>query len=312
MDPNINEQLSAAAKRFRIVLLPVVAAALIAVAVMASMFTVDEGERAVVLTFGEISRVCDPGLHFRMPFIQDVRYFSVRVHKTTFDRLTAYSYDQQIVESFKISATWNYDPTKIAEIYTRFGTEGAESSGGVFATVVAPKVQEISKIIFGQFTAQTAIQERAKLNQALSEQLNDALREYPIQVLSIQLEDVNFSDSYEAIVEQTAQAKQSIEKQRNELTRVDLEAQQKVKQAESENKAMKLRADAEAYQIEVKAKAEAEAIRLRGEALKQNPRLVELSIAEKWNGSVPDILMTGEGGENILPMLNINKAIKGQ
>lgn len=290
-------------------ILAVVVLAVIGIGMFTCYYTVDEGERALVLTFGNVSHVSDPGLHFKIPFIQTIRYFSVRVRKATFDNMNAYSYDQQIVENYKISVTWSYDINKIDEVYRQFGSDTNDLNSGVFSTVVAPRIQEQSKVIFGRFTAATAIQEREKLNSALSDVITKSLAEYPITIHGIQLEGIDFSETYERIVEETALAKQAIEKQKNELNRVDLEAQQKVKQAESESKAIKLKAEADAYQIEVMAKAEAEAIKLRGDALKQNPKLVELMIAEKWNGTVPNILVTGENGNggNVLPLLNINE-----
>ena len=130
--------------------------------VLSSFVVVDEGERGVILTFGEISRTIDSGLHFRIPVVQTVKKYNVRVQKSVFgqdDRLSAYSFDQQIIESYRISITYQYNPNKIEEIYRMFGT-GDES---LFATVVLPIVQQTTKGIFGRFTAQTIVQERARL-----------------------------------------------------------------------------------------------------------------------------------------------------
>ena len=43
----------------------------------------------------------------------------------------------------------------------------------------------------------------------------------------------------------------------------------------------------------LKAKAEAEAIRIKGDALRENPRLIELSAIEKWNGTLPQFVGAG-------------------
>jgi hypothetical protein len=43
----------------------------------------------------------------------------------------------------------------------------------------------------------------------------------------------------------------------------------------------------------LKAKGEAEAIRIKGEALRENPRLVELSAIEKWDGKLPQLVGSG-------------------
>ena len=118
--------------------------------------------------------------------------------------------------------------------------------------------------------------------------------------------DINFSKTYENVIEQTAQKKQEIEKSRNELKRIEIETQQQVAKAEAENRAIKLKADAEAYQISIKAKAESDAIKLKAEALKANKDLVDLKLAEKWNGTVPQTVVVNDG-KSVLPLLNIEK-----
>ncbi len=44
-----------------------------------SWFTVDEQQQAVVTTFGEATRVCEAGMHFKVPFIQKVHKVNVNV-----------------------------------------------------------------------------------------------------------------------------------------------------------------------------------------------------------------------------------------
>lgn len=275
--------------------------------IFANVYIIDQGEKAVVTNFGEISKTWSAGFHVKIPFVQSVKRYSVRVQKTVFgdgDRvLSAYSNDQQIIENYSIAITWNYDPTRIEDVYKYFGTSDDES---VFQTVVSPTIQQTSKTIFGQFTAQTIVQDRAKLDNALEHRIKEQLSKYPIQIISVQIIDINFSKTYENVIEQTAQKKQEIEKSRNELKRIEIETQQQVAKAEAENKAIKLKADAEAYQISVKAKAESDAIKLKAEALKANKDLVDLKLAEKWNGTVPQTVVVNDG-KSVLPLLNIEK-----
>ena len=296
-----------------------VAVILLIAAGTGSFYTVDAGEKAVVLTFGEISSTADAGLHFKLPFIQTVKKFNVRVQKATFGRgegalanqpvLSAYSYDQQIIESYRLSITWSYDADKIDQVYKYFGTGVSDN---IFHTVISPVVQQSTKTILGQYTAVTIGQDRAKLDHSIAQVMEQQLKEYPVKILSIQLEDVNFSKNYESIIEQTAQKKQEVETARNELQKVQIESQKQVAQAEAENKAIKLQADAEAYRITVQAKAEADAIRLKGDALRSNRELVDLTIAEKWDGSVPQTVVASGNGSSVVPLLNIGKSGSAQ
>ncbi len=247
------------------VIFSVVALIIFGILFFSSVFTIDAGTRGLILTFGNVTRTVDSGLHFKIPFIQTLKLYNVRVQKATFGAqegqrnqrvLSAYSFDQQIIESYRISITYQYDATKLVELYQSFGM-GDDT--GIFSTVVSPIVQQVTKVIFGQFTAQTIVQERAKLEEAIDTNLKAKLARYPVSILSIQLEDVNFSKSYEATIEQTAEKKMEIEKAKNELQKIEIESQQQVAQAEAKSAALKLETDARAYQIGVQAKAEAEA-----------------------------------------------------
>jgi hypothetical protein len=53
----------------------------------------------------------------------------------------------------------------------------------------------------------------------------------------------------------------------------------------------------------LKGEAEASAIRARGAALGDNPNLVALVQAEKWNGTLPTTMLPSGS----VPMLTINK-----
>ncbi len=66
--------------------LPLFAGAVVAVLIVLSMsiFTVDQRQYAIIFQLGEIKSVIDkPGLYFKWPLIQNVRYFDKRI--LTFD-----------------------------------------------------------------------------------------------------------------------------------------------------------------------------------------------------------------------------------
>lgn len=83
------------------------------------------------------------------------------------------------------------------------------------------------------------------------------------------------------------------------------------KAAQRENEVAQSRAEAEKKIAEAKgeadskllvAEAEAKAIKIKGDALSQNPKLVELSAVEKWNGVLPTYMMG-----NSTPFVNIKQ-----
>ena len=59
-----------------------VVAALIILTVMTSFYTVNDKQQAVVTTFGKVTSVADPGIHFKLPFgIQKAELVDVNVYK---------------------------------------------------------------------------------------------------------------------------------------------------------------------------------------------------------------------------------------
>src|SRR5579871_5746912 len=58
--------------------LGIIVVAGLAAALINSWYTVDQGERGVLLTNGALSGVVEPGLHFKVPFFQQVAKISLR------------------------------------------------------------------------------------------------------------------------------------------------------------------------------------------------------------------------------------------
>ena len=264
---------------------------------LGSWYRVDEGERAVILTNGSFSEISGPGLHFKVPFFQTARFITVRNESFRYEKVAAYSYDQQTAEMV-LSVNFQISPADVENIYRQYG-----SADNAASRVLHPRVYEQVKNVFGQYTAQRAIQERGQLNVDITRNLQEALAGTGLTILSVQVENIDYTDAYEQAVEAAAKAKADIERSKSELLRVEQEAQQKVKQAQAEAEAKKLQADADAYATAAAGKATAEAIRERGAALRDNPDLVDLVAAERWDGKLPTSMIPGAA----MPFVNLGK-----
>ncbi|MFA5625831.1 MAG: prohibitin family protein [Bradymonadales bacterium] len=263
---------------------------------LTSVHAIDEGERGVMLTNGRISKIVEPGLTFTIPFFQRLERISTRTRTMRIPNLEMYSYDQQIAE-LEVTVTYHNTPEQIEAVYRQYG------ASELYPRAVLPRVKEVSKSVFGLYTAARAIQERAHLNAAVNIAIKEALVDIPVVIENIQIENVDFSDTYELAVEQAARAKADVERAKSELARVEQEAQQKVKNAEAEAAATKARADAEAYSVRQAGEAQADALRARGAALRDNPELINLIKAERWNGVLPVTMIPGSS----VPFIDINK-----
>ena len=257
-------------------------------------FTIDQGERGVILHNGAIVGEAEPGLHFKMPVITSIAKISVQIQKESFakdaqgdTRMQAYSRDQQPAT---IALSVNYHVTDASQVYAQYG-----SLEGMEARVINPKAYEQLKNVFGQFDAADAIQKRAALNADVYAAIRGAVRG-PVVIDSVQIEDISFSQQYEAAVEARMQA---IVKQQQ----AEADKQKRIIDADASAYEVKAAADAKAHQIEVQGAAEAGAIKARGDALRDNPGLPTLTAAEKWNGVLPTTMVPG----NALPFLNLAK-----
>ena len=255
-------------------------------------FTIDQGERGVILHWGAIVGEAEPGLHFKMPIVTTIEKVSVQIQKDAFERngdsdarMQAYSRDQQPAT---IAVSVNYHVTDASAVYAQYG-----SLDNMASRIINPRAYEQLKNVFGQFDAADAIQKRAALNAEVYNAIRNAVRG-PVVIDSVQIEDISFSQQYEGAVEARMQA---IVKQQQ----AEADKQKRIIDADASAYEVKAAADAKAHQIEVQGNAEAGAIKARGDALRDNPGLPTLVAAEKWNGVLPTTMVPG----NSLPFVNV-------
>lgn len=265
-----------------------------------SFYTIDQGERGVILRTGKVVSIAQPGLGFKIPFIDKVVKISVQTQTFTWNKVNSYSADQQPAD-LKISVTFRADPEKVGVIYSKFG-----SVRGAVRRIVSPIVNRDVKIVFGGFSAVRAIQERGKLNSESREAVRVALDGEPIILTSLQIESIDFSREYIRSVEQRMQAEVEVQRLRQNALREKVQAQITVTKAKAQADATRARAQANADAIKLRGEAEASAIQARGKALRDNPNLIGLVQAEKWNGQLPYTMVPG----GALPMLNLSPNIK--
>lgn len=246
-----------------------------------SWYTIDQTERGVILRNGAISGKAQPGLGFKVPLIDSVEKISVQSHLQTYSDMHTYSFDQQPA-IIKVSVSFHPDPTKVDDIYARF-----QNIETLVARALDPHAYQELKIVFGQFTAVSAIQNRQKLNDEVAAAITESLKDEPIIVESVQIENIDFSKAYENSIEQRMLAEVEVQKLKQNADREKVQAQITVTKAQAEADATLANARAEAEATRINGQAQADAIKARAAALGDNPQIVALTQAEKWNGVLP-------------------------
>jgi len=294
--------------------LGILAAVAIAVvlAALGSWYTIDQGERGVILRYGAIAGTAEPGLGFKLPMIDAVVRVSIQSKAVVYDKMEAYSRDQQPAD-IKLSVNYRIPVDQVATVYEKYGSEE-----GLLSRLVERKVFEETKTVFGRFNAVTAIQERGRLNQEIAEAIQGSVAG-PVVIDSVQIENIDFSEAYEQSIEQRMLAEVEVQRLRQNAEREKVQAEITVTQAKAQADAQRAQAQAHADSVRLQAQAEAEAIRLRGDAealaikargdaLRDNPGLVALTQAERWNGQLPQTMLPTGG----IPMLNLDTRVVSQ
>jgi regulator of protease activity HflC (stomatin/prohibitin superfamily) len=235
---------------------------IIVVVFFGPVYTIDATERGVLLTWGKVSdKAIDPGIHFRIPIVQNVERFNVKTQKYEAEG-TAASKDLQTVNT-KVAVIYHLRPESVPRIYAELGQHYGES-------VIQPTVQEVLKASTSRFSAEQLITNRSTVASNIQDLLYQRLHIYGIVVESTAITDFKFSDSFTQAIEAKVTASQQMLKAETDLKRIQVEAQQKVTQA----------------------KAEADALNLQKQAI--TPELIELrkvemqtKAVEKWDGKLP-------------------------
>jgi regulator of protease activity HflC (stomatin/prohibitin superfamily) len=275
----------------------VLIALIVVVVAGGSFYTIDQGQRGVILRTGQVVGTAEPGLGFKLPIVDTVVEMSVQTQARVWGDVMAYSKDQQTA-TMALSVNYRIPADQVAAVYSDWGGEA-----GIVSRLLDRQVPEELKNVFGRFNAATAIQERERLSAEVQTAIQTAVTGLPLIVESVQLENIDFSEAYENSIEQRMLAEVEVQKVQQNAEREKVQAEIKVIQAQAEADSRVAQAKAEAESIKLKGDAEAQAIRQRGQALAQNPNLVNLVTAERWNGELPSTMLPGGS----VPFVDVNR-----
>jgi prohibitin 2 len=240
---------------------------------LGTIATVSAGHRGVLLTYGHVEdKILPEGISLITPYVNQVVVLSVQTTKYSATASSA-SADLQIVTT-EVTLNYHLDAVKINKIYQNLGLDWENR-------VIQPAIQEAVKASTAKYTAEELITKRSIIKDLIDQSLTEKLTPYGIVTETIYITDFKFSPDFENAIELKVTAVQLAQKAENDLARIKIEAQQIIETA----------------------KGNAESIRIQGEALRQNPQLVNLKAVEKWNGILPTMLIMGGQSQGNIPSL---------
>ena len=257
------------------------------VLVFSTFYTVPSGQEGVLLTFGKADMVAiQPGLHIKVPFVQNIVKFDIRTQKYGISSLqngpnggeggsleSGSSSDMQIV-SLQMVVNYHLTPGTTPQIWSKIGP-------GYEDTVVQPSVHESTKAAVAQFTATDLIDRREDVRLKIEDLLRGKLAPYNIVVEQVSIVNLDFSKQFNDAIESKVTAQQLKEKADNDLQRIKVEADQVRAAAAGQRDAMIAQATGEAQKV-----------KLIQEQLRQSPQYIEYVKAQRWSGALPQIVMS--------------------
>jgi regulator of protease activity HflC (stomatin/prohibitin superfamily) len=257
----------------------IIAASLMA---LSACSQVDDNQIGLRRTYGEIQEQPVRGLVWYNPWSTDIITFDNQQTKVP-QEVTAPTHDQQRAH-IKSVATVQLDSKSAAKMYRNVGPDWVNA-------IVPQIIKSTQQSIIGQVTAVSAIQDQAGVEATIRSKLKDRLAIRGITLTDYQITSVEFSKDYMDAVERKATETQQAEAEKNKTASIREQGEQK----------------------KIAALAEAEAMRVKANALTNNPNLIEyerLSVQREaikaWasGGSQVPTTVMGSGAAGV-PFVNI-------
>ena len=253
--------------------------------------TVPTGYTGILTTFGKVEpNTVGAGVHVIAPW-QKIVKLDNRTQKVSVETDT-FSKD---IQQVKVSLAVNFciDQATAQELYKTVGVNYYES-------VVLPRILENVKAVVAEYSAENLVAKRGELSDEILTRLTDDAAAYGINIISISVEDIDFTDEFTDAVErkqvatqnklaaETEQAQKTMEEQAaadRAVISAKAKAEQDVIAANAELEVTKIQAEAALYAGE----KEAEMNKRIAESL--TPNLVKYYYIKQWEGVLPKTVL---------------------
>ena len=252
---------------------------------------VPTGYTGILTTFGKVEETTlDAGLNIIAPW-QKIVKLDNRSQKVEL-QTDAFSSDIQQVQ---VIASINYciDQQAAHSLYRTVGKN-------YYDNVLLPRILENVKAVFAKYSAENLISNREGLSGEIVAALREDVESYGINVISLAIEDIDFTDAFTSAVEAkqvAAQEKLTAQTKQEQLTmEQQAEAERAVIAANAELEVTKIQAESALYAGE----KEAEMNRKIAESLSDG--LIKYYYIKQWDGKLPTTML----GDSTSVLMSIN------
>jgi membrane protease subunit HflC len=273
-------------------LLGVIGAALAAIVLAQSTYTIDEAEQGIRVQFGQPvgEVVTEPGLHWKLPFIQEVRRFDKRILPWDGDVSQVPTLGREFI-LVDTTARWRItDPLKFLRSVrdeqgarTRLddildsvvrdivsGTDLEEIVRSADWSVDVKKLADEGEVVVvpDGVDLERPKKGREKLEQEIKAAASRLMPELGIELVDVRLKRINYIDSVRVQVES-----RMISERQSIAARFRSEGEGRSQEilGDMEKQLRSIRSEAERQAAEIRGKADAEATKIYGEAYGADP-----------------------------------------
>ncbi|SFN22937.1 membrane protease subunit HflC [Formivibrio citricus] len=231
-----------------------------------AIFTVDQRRYAIVFQFSEAKQVItEPGLYFKIPLLQDVRYFDNRTQTIDSDKPALIQTNEKM--NVKADSFIKYRIVDVAKYYKAYGFEGSRNSKA--REQLNNTVNNMLRDQFGQFSLKEVVSgKRDEVMAEVRAKADAAARAFGIEVIDVRIKRVELVDS---TLNSVYLRMQSERKSIANLTRASGSAEAERIKADADKQREIIVADAYSKAQQIKGEGDAKAAAIYAEAFGRNP-----------------------------------------
>lgn len=259
------------------------------VGVMVSLYGTDKGVQAQQLGVGRYWVGINQELYLFPTFTQTYTWSQSQHEGRALDESITFQSIEGLPINTDVGITYHVDPDKVSTLFQKYRHSLDEITDVYIHNMVRDAfVEKASQLpietIYGKG--------KSGLVTSVQDHVQEQVRDIGLVIEKVYLVGtLRLPQAVDNAIAAKATASQMAEQRQNELAQSQAEAAKEIAKAQGEAGARLANAE-----------AEAKSIRLRGEALRDNPALVQWEAIGKWKGEVPQFV----GGGSSIPFINLN------
>ena len=221
-----------------------------------SLFTMDERQQGLVLQFGEPKRVIQTsGLHFKLPLIQNVVRYDVRIleYDLPIEEVIAVDKKRMLIDSFT-----RFKITDPLEFYKTVGTESSVRNR-LNSNVISSLRRVVGRVTLEELLSE----ERSNIMENIKVEVNNEASRFGIEVVDVRirradLPEANSQAIYERMISERVREAKEFRAKGSEIAqkiRAEADKERTVILAEATKKSEILRGEGESQSVNIYADA---------------------------------------------------------